>query len=71
MIDGLLKRALNLAVMALIMATAIVSLLLGYRGLFRLVSNDAEAGMVWLFGGIAIGVGCYLLCRHRHELADS
>lgn len=71
MMDRLLTRALNLAVMALIMATAMVALLLSYRGLFRLVSNDAEAGMVWLFSGIAIGVGCYLLCRHRHELADS
>lgn len=71
MMDRILVHALNLTVMTLIIATAIVSLLLGYRGLFRLVSDDAEAGMVWLFSGITIGVGCYLLCRHRHELADS
>lgn len=71
MMDRILTRALNYSVMALIVATATASLLLGYRGLFRLVSNDAEAGMVWLFSGVALGVGCYLLCRHRHELADS
>ena len=71
MMDRILIRALNLSVMALIVATATASLLIGYRGLFRLVSNDAEAGMVWLFSGVALGVGCYLLCRHRHELADS
>lgn len=71
MMDRILIRALSVSVMALIVATATASLLLGYRGLFRLVSNDAEAGMVWLFSGLALGVGCYLLCRHRHELADS
>ena len=71
MMDRLLNRALSFTVMTMIVATATASLLLGYRGLFRLVSNDAEAGMVWLFSGVALGVGCYLLCRHRHELADS
>ena len=71
MMDRILTRALGVTVMSLIVATATASLLLGYRGLFRLVSNDAEAGMVWLFSGVALGVGCYLLCRHRHELADS
>ena len=71
MMDRILIRALSVSVMALIIATATASLLIGYRGLFRLVSNDAEAGMVWLFSGVALGVGCYLLCRHRHELADS
>jgi hypothetical protein len=71
MMDRILSRTLNLSVMALICVTATASLLLGYRGLYRLVSNDMEAGMVWLFSGVALGVGCYLLCRHRHELADS
>lgn len=71
MMDRILFKTLNLSVMALIVATATASLLLGYRGLFRLVSNDVEAGMVWLFTGVALGVGAYLLCRHRHELADS
>jgi hypothetical protein len=71
MMDRILSRTLNLSVMALIVATATASLVVGYRGLFRLVSNDAEAGMVWLFGGVVLGVGCVLLCRHRHELADS
>jgi hypothetical protein len=71
MMDRILSRTLNLSVMALICCTATASLLLGYRGLYRLVSDDVEAGMVWLFAGIALGVGCYLLCRHRHELADS
>ena len=71
MMDRILMRALSASVMTLIVATATASLLIGYRGLFRLVSNDAEAGMVWLFSGVALGVCCYLLCRHRHELADS
>ena len=71
MMDRMLARILNYSVMALIVAAASASLVVGYRGLFRLVSNDAEAGMVWLFSGVALGVGCYLLCRHRHELADS
>ncbi len=71
MMDRILSKTLNGTVMTLIVATATGSLVLGYRGLFRLVSNDVEAGMVWLFSGVALGVGCYLLCRHRHELADS
>ena len=71
MMDRILHKTLSFAVMTLIVATATASLLIGYRGLFRLVSNDAEAGMVWLFGGVVLGVGCYVLCRHRHELADS
>ena len=71
MLDRMLARILNASVMTLIVAAASASLLLGYRGLFRLVSNDAEAGMIWLFSGVALGVGSDLLCRHRHELADS
>jgi hypothetical protein len=71
MMDRLLSRALSFSVMTLIVATATASLMLGYRGLYRLVSNDVEAGMVWLFSGVALGIACYLLCRHRHELADS
>ena len=71
MMDRLLSRALSFSVMTLIVATATASLMLGYRGLYRLVSNDVEAGMVWLFAGAGLCVGTYLLCRHRHELADS
>jgi hypothetical protein len=71
MMDRILARTLNLSVMSLIVAAATASLLLGYRGLFRLVTNHVEAGMVWLFIGVLLGVGCYLLCKHRHELADS
>ena len=71
MMDRILSRSLSFLVMTLIVATATASLMLGYRGLYRLVSNDVEAGMVWLFSGVALGIGCYLLCRHRHELADS
>jgi hypothetical protein len=71
MMDRILSKTLNATVMSLIVATATAALVVGYRGLFRLVSNDAEAGMVWLFGGVALSVACVLLCRHRHELADS
>jgi hypothetical protein len=71
MMDRILARTLSCSVMALIVATAMASLLLSYRGLYRLVSNHVEAGMVWLFAGAGLGVGAYLLCRHRHELADS
>jgi len=71
MMDRILNKTLNYTVMGLIVFTATTSLLLGYRGLFRLVSNDVEAGMAWVFVGAGLGVGCYLLCRHRHELADS
>jgi hypothetical protein len=71
MMDRILTKTLNCSVMSLIVGTAIGSLLLGYRGLFRLVSNDPETGMIWLFAGIVMGIGCFLLCRHRHELADS
>jgi hypothetical protein len=39
--------------------------------LFRLVTGNPEAGIGGLFSGVLLGVGCYLLCRHRHELADS
>jgi len=71
MMDRILSKTLNGSVMTLIVGTAIGSLLLGYRGLFRLVCNDPETGIIWLFAGIAMGAGCFLLCRHRHELADS
>lgn len=71
MMDRILYRTLNVSVMGLIVATAAASLLLSYRGLYHLVTNDAEVGMAWLFSGVVLGVGCVMLCRHRHELADS
>jgi hypothetical protein len=71
MIDRLLARTLNFTVMALIVASAIGALLLGYRGLFRLVGSRPEEGVAPLVCGVGLAAGCFMLCRHRHELADS
>ena len=71
MIDRLLARTLSLTVMGLIVASAIGALLLGYRGLFQLVGSHPEQGVAPLVSGAVLTVGCFLLCRHRHELADS
>ena len=71
MMDRLLARTLNASVMCLIVATASGSLLLFYRGLLKLVTRQAEAGAGSVLAAAALGVACVLLCRHRHELADS
>ena len=71
MMDRLLARTLSLTVMTLIVASAVGALLFGYRGLLRVLGSRPEEGV----GAVAIGVGmaavCFMLCRHRHELADS
>jgi hypothetical protein len=71
MIDRLLSRTLNLAVMGLIVASAIGALVLGYRGLLRIVGSHPTDGFAPLLVGIGLAVLCIALCRHRHELADS
>ena len=71
MIDRLLARTLNLAVMGLIVAAAAGALVLGYRGLFLMVTSRPEQGLTHAGLGVMLGAACYLLCRHRHELADS
>ena len=71
MIDRFLARTLNLTVMGLIVATAVGALLLGYRGLLRVVGSKPQDGLVLLVLGVVLAIVCVLLCRHRHELADS
>jgi hypothetical protein len=71
MMDRLLARTLNLAVMGLIVASAAGALVLGYRGLFLMVTSRPEQGLAHAGLGMMLGAGCYLLCRHRDELADS
>ena len=71
MIDRLLSRTLNLAVMGLIVASAIGALILGYRGLLRIVGSHPIDGFVPLLVGIGLTIFCITLCRYRHELADS
>ena len=71
MLDRLLARTLNLTIMALIVATAVGSLLLGYRGLLQLVGSRPGDGLAPLTLGVGLTVACFMLCRHRHELADS
>ena len=71
MIDRFLSRTLNLTVMGLIVATAAGALLLGYRGLLRVVGSRPADGVVLLVLGVVLAIVCVLLCRHRHELADS
>jgi hypothetical protein len=71
MMDRLLARALNLTVMGLIVASAIGALVLGYRGLLRIVGSHPGDGVAPLVLGIGLAVLCIALCRHRHELADS
>ena len=71
MFDRLLTRTLSLTVMALIVATAVGALLLSYRGLLRLIGSRPEDGAASVVLGVTLGVVCLVLCRHRHELADS
>ena len=71
MMDRLLSRALNYSVMGLIVSSALGALLLGYNGLFRAVTGRFEEGIVALAVGLGLAVLCFMLCRHRHELADS
>ena len=71
MMDRLLARALSITVMSLIVAAAIGALLLGYRGLFQIVSSRPGDGVGPLAAGVGLAVVCFVLCRHRHELADS
>jgi len=71
MMDRFLSRTLNFAVMGLIVASALGALLLGYHGLYRFVTSRAEDGVGAVVVGIGLAVLCFVLCRHRHELADS
>ena len=71
MMDRLLARTLNLAVMTLIVASAVGALLLGYRGLLQVFGSRPEEGVAAVAVGVGLAGVCFLLCRHRHELADS
>ena len=71
MLDRLLARSLNFAVLGLIVSSAVGALLLCYRGLFRVVSKRPEEGVVVIALGVGLAIVCLMLCRHRHELADS
>lgn len=71
MIDRLLARTLSWTVMGLIVAAAMGALLLGYRGLLRIVGSRPEEGVGPMALGVILATICIGLCRHRHELADS
>ena len=71
MMDRLLARTLNLTVMTLIVATAVGALLLGYRGLLQVFGSRPDDGVAAVVVGVALAGICFMLCRHRHELADS
>ena len=70
MMDRCLARLLHLSVMSLICAAAAFALLLGYHGLFSLVTGGGVQAIAWLGLGAALAFGCCLLCRHRDDLAD-
>ena len=71
MMDRLLARTLNVTVMTLIVASAVGALLLSYRGLLRLLGSRPEDGVGAVVAGIGLAAVCVMLCRHRHEIADS
>jgi len=71
MMDRLLARALSLTVMTLIVTSAIGALLLGYRGLLRVLGSRPGDGVGALVVGVGLAALCFVLCRHRHEIADS
>jgi hypothetical protein len=71
MMDRLLARTLNASVMCMIVATATGSVVLFYRGVFQLMTRHTEPGAGSILLAAVLAVGCVLLCRHRHELADS
>ena len=71
MMDRLLARTLNGSILCLIVSTATGSVLLFYRGVFQLMTRQTEPGAGSVLLAAVLAVGCVLLCRHRHELADS
>ena len=71
MMDRFLARTLNVTVMTLIVASAVGALLLGYRGLLRLLGSRPGDGVGAVVAGIGLASVCFMLCRHRHEIADS
>lgn len=70
MMDRILAKTLTGTVMTLIVAAAVAALVFGYRGIYLLATIEVEAGMAWLVSGVTLGIACYVLCRHRNELAD-
>jgi hypothetical protein len=68
MTDRILSSAWWLVVMAMICAAATAGLFIGYRGLFELLAQRWDSGIVGLLVAIACAAGAMQLCRHRNDL---
>lgn len=70
MTDRILSRCLWLVIMGLIAGSALGGLVLMYSGLFKLISQQFEAGGVIVAAGVLLGAGCWVLCKHSDDLID-
>jgi len=70
MSDRILSRCLWLVIMGLIAGSALGGLVLMYSGLFKLISQQFEAGGVIAGAGVLLGAGCWILCKHSDDLID-
>lgn len=68
MTDRILNSAWWLAVMAMICASAGISLFVGYRGLFDLLASRWAGGTTSLIISVIAGIAAFQLCRHRNDL---
>lgn len=70
MTDRILSRCLWLVIMGLIAASALGGLVLMYSGLFKLITQQFDVGTMIALSGVALGLGCWFLCKHSDDLID-
>ena len=69
MTDRFLNVVWNWVVLGMIIVMGAASLALIYLALLELVAKRLDKGLTPLTTGVALGIGVYLLLRHRDDLS--
>lgn len=69
--DALLNQSLRVTIVGTISATTLACLILGYQGLFELITLDLPSAGVKFGWGLLSGVSALLLIRYRTDLIDT
>jgi hypothetical protein len=66
----MLNRLLWLSIIGLIMSTAMLSLYMGYSGVYSLCAGRLTAGGWAIAAGVGLAIGCGFLTRNGDDLMD-